>query len=188
MPGWMNQKLDKVARRNINNLRYINDTILMVESEEELKEVGEENEKTGLKFKIQKARIRLSGPITSRQIEGKKVKTVTDSIFFFFFLLQKPHLKTLKRHLLLERKKTMTILDSITLLTKVHIVKDTVFLVVMYRCESWPIKKAECRTDAFELWICYSITYMEICYCICVHISYPRLWCLQKSVLVKHFF
>ena len=84
MPGWMNQKLDKVARRNINNLRYINDTILMVESEEELKEVGEENEKTGLKFNIQKAKIRLSGPITSCQIEGKKVKTVTDYFFFFF--------------------------------------------------------------------------------------------------------
>ena len=84
MPGWMNQKLDKVARRNIKNLRYINDTILMVESEEELKEVGEENEKTGLKFNIQKAKIRLSGPNTSCQIEGKKVKTVTDSFFFFF--------------------------------------------------------------------------------------------------------
>ena len=82
MPGWMNQKLDKVARRNINNLRYINDTILMVESEEELKEVGEENEKTGLKPSTKITKIMASSPITSWQIEGRKVEAVTDFIFW----------------------------------------------------------------------------------------------------------
>ena len=82
MPCWMNHKLDKVARRNINNLRYTKGTILMVESEDELKKVDEESEKHGLKLNIHKPKIKLSGPLTLCQIEGKKVKTVTDFIFF----------------------------------------------------------------------------------------------------------
>ena len=142
----------QISGRNINNLRYADDTTLMAESEEELKnllmKVKEESEKAGLKFNIQKSKILAFGPITSWQIGGETMETVTD----YFLGLQN------KRCLLLGRK-AMTNLDSIlksrdiTLLTKVCIVKVMVFPVVMYRCESWTIKKAECgRMDAFELW------------------------------------
>ena len=144
----------KIAGRNINNLRYVDDTTLMAESEEELKslfmKVKEESEKVGLKLNVQKTKIMASGPITSWQIDGE---TVTH----FILLGSKITAGETKRHLLLGRK-IMTNLDSIlksrgiTLPTKVHVVKAMVFPVVMYGCESWTIKKAECRRiDAFEL-------------------------------------
>ena len=152
----------KIARRNINNLRYADDTTLMAESEEELKsflmKVKEESEKTGLKVNIQKTKIMASSPITSWQIDGETMGTVRD----FNFLGSKITVDSdcsheIKRRLLLGRK-AMTNLDSIlksrdfTLLTKVCLVKAMVFPVVMYGCESWTIKKAECqRFDAFEL-------------------------------------
>ena len=153
----------KIARRNINNRRYANDTTLMAESEEELQSllmrVKEESEKAGLKLNIRKPKIMASGPITSWQIDGEKIKTVTDFLFLGSKItvdLDCSH--EIKRHLLLE-SKAMTNLDSvfksrdITLLTKVQIVKAMIFPVVMYRCESWTIKKAEHqRIDAFELW------------------------------------
>ena len=140
----------KIAGENINNLRYADDTTLMAESEEELKsllmKVKEESEKAGLKHNIQKTKIMASGPITSRQIGGEKVKAVTD------FILGGSKISAngacsheIKRHLLLG-KKAMTNLDSILksrdviLPTKVHLVKAVVFLVVMYGCESWTIK------------------------------------------------
>ena len=135
----------------------------MAESEEELKsplvKVKEESEKAGLKFSIQKTKIMASGPITSWQIHGEKVETVT----YFIFLGSKITVNgdcshEIKRHLLLGRK-AMTNLDSIlksrdiTLPAKVHIVKAIVFPVVMYECESWTIKRAEHRRiDIFELW------------------------------------
>ena len=150
----------KIARININNLKYADDTTLMAESEEELKsllmKVKEESEKVGLKLNIKKTKIMASGPITSWQIDGE---TVAD----FIFLDPKVTVDgdcshEIKRRLLLERK-VMTNLDSIlksrdiTLPTKVHLVKAMVFPVVMYGCESWTIKKAEHRRiDAFELW------------------------------------
>ena len=143
----------KTAGRNINNLRYADDTTLMAESEEELKnllmKVKEESEKAGLKLNIQKTKIMASDPIASWQIDGETVETVTD----FIFLLSKitvdgDYSHEIKRHLLLGRK-VMTNLDNIlktrdiTLSTKVHLVKAMVFPVVMYGCESWTIKKAE---------------------------------------------
>ena len=142
----------KIAGININNLRYADDTTLMAESEEELKsllmKVKEESEKAGLKFNIQKSKILAFGPITSWQIGGETMETVTD----YFLGLQN------KRCLLLGRK-AMTNLDSIlksrdiTFLTKVCLFKAVAFPVVMYKCESWTIKKAQHqRTDAFELW------------------------------------
>ena len=149
----------KIAGRNINNLRYADDTTLMAESEELkslLMKVKEESEKVGLKFSIQKTKIMTYGPITSWQID---VKTVAD----FIFLGSKTTADgdcshEIKRRLLLGRK-VMTNLDSIlksrdiTLPTKVRLLKAVVFLVVMYGCESWTIKKVECqRIDAFELW------------------------------------
>ena len=153
----------KIAGRNINNLRYSDDTTLMAESKEELKsllmKVKEENKKAGLKLNIQKTKIMASGPITSRQIDGEIMETVTD----FIFLVSKNTAdgdcsREIKRRLLLGRK-AMTNLDSIlksrdmTLPTKVCLVKAMVFPVVLYRCESWTIKKAEHRRiDAFELW------------------------------------
>ena len=139
----------KFSRRNINNLRYVDDTTLMAESEEELKsllmKVKEESEKVGLKLIIQKTKILSSGPITSRQINGEAVDD-------FVFLVSKIIIDgdcshEIKRRLLLGRK-VMTNLDSIlkskdiTLPTKVHLVKAIVFPVVMYGCESWTIKKA----------------------------------------------
>ena len=153
----------KIAGRNINNLRYTDDTTLMAESEEELKsllvKVKEESEKTGLQLNIQNPKIMASGPITSWQIDGETMETVTDFIFLGSKITALGDCSyEIKRHLLLERK-AMTNLDSIlksrdiTLLTKVHIVKAIVYPVIMYGYESWTIKKAECqRIDAFELW------------------------------------
>ena len=150
----------KIARRNINNLRYADDITVMAESEEKLKsllmKVKEESEKVGLKLNIQKTKIMASGPITSWQIDGETVSN---------FILGGSKITAdgdcsheIKRHLLLGRK-VMTNLDSIlksrdiTLPTKVHLVKVMVFPVVIYGCESWTVKKAECRRiDAFEMW------------------------------------
>ena len=145
----------EIARRNINNLRYADDTTLMAESEEELKsllmKVKEESGKVGLTLNIQKTKFMVSGPITSWEIDGETVETVSG----FIFLVSKitaycdcSH--EIKRHLLLGRK-VLTILDSIlksrdiTLSTKVHLLKATLFPVVRYRCESWTVKKAEHR-------------------------------------------
>ena len=144
----------KIARRNINHLRYADDTTLMAESEEELKtllmKVKEKSEKVGLKLNIQKTKIMASGPITSWEIDGEKVETVSDFIFRGFKISADGDCShTIKRCLLLGRK-VMTNLDSIfksrdiTLLTKVCLIKVTFFPVVMYGCESWTMKKAEC--------------------------------------------
>ena len=135
----------KIARRNINNLRYADDTTLMAESEEELKsllmKVTEESENFGLKLSIQKTKIMASGPITSWQIDGVTVETVADFIFLGFKITEDGDCShEIKRHLLLGRK-VMTNLDSIlknreiTLSTKVRLVKAMVFPVVMYGCE-----------------------------------------------------
>ena len=143
----------KIAGRNINNLRYADDTTLMAESEEELKsllmKVKDESEKVGLKLNIQKTKIMASGPITSWEIDGETVETVSD------FILGGSKITTdgacsheIKRHLLLGRK-VMTKLDSIlksgdiTLPKKVYLVKAMDFPEVMYGCESWTVKKAE---------------------------------------------
>ena len=152
----------KIAGRNINNLRYADDTTLMAESEEELKSllmtVKKESEKVGLKLNIQKTKIMASSPVTSWQIDGETVETVRG------FILGGSKITAgcdcsheIKGCLLLERK-VMTTLDSIlknrdiTLPKKVHLVKAMFFSVVMYGCESWTIKKAEWqRTDAFDL-------------------------------------
>ena len=153
----------RIARRNINNLRYADDTTLMAESEEELKsllmKVIEESEKVGLKLNIQKTKIMASSPITSWEIDGETVETVSDFIFLGSKITADGDCShEIKRHLLLGRK-VMTNLDSIlksrviTLPTKVHLVKAMVFPVVMYGCENWTMKKAECRKiDALELW------------------------------------
>ena len=152
----------KIAWRNINNLRYTDDTTLMAESEEELKsllmKVKEETEKVGLKLTIQKTKIMASGPITSWHIEGETMETVRDFKFLGSKITADGDFNhEIKRHLLLGRK-VMTNLDSIlksrdiTLSTKVHLVKAIVFPLVMYGCESWTIKKAEHqRIDVFEL-------------------------------------
>ena len=143
----------KIARRNINNLRYADDTILMAENEEELKslimKVKEESEKTGLKLSIQKTKIMASGLITSWEIDGETVETVSDFIFGGSKITADGDCsREIKRRLLLERK-VMTNIDSIlknrdiTLPTMVRLVKAMVFPVVMYGCESWTIKKAE---------------------------------------------
>ena len=164
-----NAKLDeaqtgiKIAGRNINNLRYADDTTLMAESKEELKsllrKVKEESEKVGLKLNIQKAKIVASGPITSWQIDGETVETVKDFILGGSKITADGDCShKIKRCLLLGRK-AMTNLDSIlksrdiSLPTKVRLVKAMVFPVVMYGCESWTIKKAERRRiDASKLW------------------------------------
>ena len=143
----------KTAGRNINNLRYADDTTLMAESEEELKsllmKVKEESEKVGLKLNIQKTKIMASGSITSWQINGETVETMADFIFMGSKITADGECShEIKRCLLLGRK-VMTNLDSIlksrdiTLPTKIHLVKAMVFPVVMYGCESWTIKKAE---------------------------------------------
>ena len=152
----------KNARRNINNLRYADDTILMAESEEELRslmiKVKEESEKAGLKLNVQKTKILASGYIISQQIDGKTMQTVTDFIFPASKITADGDCShEVKRHLLLKRK-VMTNLEStfksrdITSSTKVHLVKAIVFTIVMYGCESWTLKKAEHQsTDGFEL-------------------------------------
>ena len=153
----------KIARRNISNLRYVDDTTLMAKSEKDLKsllmKVKEESEKVGLKLNIQKTKIMASVPITSWQIDQETVETLADLIFLGSKITAHGDCShEIKRCLLLGRK-VMTNLDSIlksrdiTLQTKVRLVKAMVFPVGMYRCESWTIKKAEHqRIDAFELW------------------------------------
>ena len=151
----------KIAGRNINNLRYADDTTLMAESEEELEsllmKVKLESEKVGLKLNIQKTKIMAFGPITSWEIDWETVETVSDFIFGDSKITADGDCsREIKRHLLLGRK-VMTNLESIlksrdiTLSTKVCLVKAMVFPVVIYGCESWTLKKAECqRIDAFE--------------------------------------
>ena len=150
----------KIAGRNINDLRYTDDTTLLAESEEELKsllmKVKEESEKVGLKLNIHKTKILASGPITSWEIDGERVETVSDFIFWGSKITA--DYSEIKRRLLLGRK-VMTNLDSIfksldmTLPTKIRLVKAMVFPVVMCGCESWTVKKAEHRRiDTFELW------------------------------------
>ena len=153
----------KIFGRKINNLRYADDTTLMAESKEELKsllmKVKEESEKVYLKLNIQKTKIMASDPNTSWQIDEETVETVADFIFLGSKITADGDCNyEIKRYLLLGRK-VMTNLDNIlksrdiTFPTKVSLVKAMVFPVVMYGCESWTIKKAECRTiDAFELW------------------------------------
>ena len=153
----------KIARRNINNLRYADNTTLMAESEEELKsllmKVKEESEKAGLKLNIQKAKIMASNPITSWEIDGETVKTVSDFILGGSQIMADGDCShEIKRRLLLGRK-VMTNLDSIfksrdiTFPTKLYLVKALVFAVVMYGCKNWTVKKAKHRrTDVFELW------------------------------------
>ena len=144
----------KIARRNINNLRYADDTTLMAESEEEIKsllmKVKEESEKVGLKLNIQKTKIMASSPITSWEVDAETVQTVSDFIFLGSKITADGDCRhEIKRRLLLGRKD-MTNLDSIfkskdiTLLTKVRLVKAIIFPVVMYECESWTVKKADC--------------------------------------------
>ena len=143
----------KIVRRNINNLRYADDTALMAEIKEELKsllKVKEETEKVGLKLNIQKTKIIASGPITSWQIDGETVEILADFIFLGSKITADGDCShEIKRHLLLGRNvitKLDNILNSrdITLPTKVHLVNAMVFPVVMYGCESWTIKKVEC--------------------------------------------
>ena len=153
----------KIARRSINNLRYADDTTHMAESEEELKnllmKVKEESEKVGLSLNIQKSKIMASSSITSWQIDGEIIETMTEFIFLDSKITADGDCShEINRRLLLGRK-TMTNLDNIleswdiTLPTKDHLVKAMVFPVVMYGCESWTIKKAEHqRIDTFELW------------------------------------
>ena len=152
----------KIARRNINSLRYAGDTTLMAESEELkslLMKVKEEGENVGLKLNIQKTKIMASSPITSWQIDGETVETVADFIFGCSKITADSDCShKIKRHLLLGRK-AMTNLYSIlksrgiTLPAKVHLVKTMISPVIIYGCESWIIKKAECqRIDAFEVW------------------------------------
>ena len=149
----------KIARRNINNFRYADDTTLMAESKEELKNflmrVKEQSEKVGLKLNIQKSKIMASSPITSWQVEQGKLETVTDFIFLGSKITADVDcIHEIKRCLLL-RRKAMTNLDSrdMHLLTMIHIVTTMVFPNVMYGCESWTVREAEHqRIDAFELW------------------------------------
>ena len=153
----------KIAGRNMNNLRYADDTTLMAESEEELKsllmKVKEESEKVGLKLNMQKTKIMATGPITSWEIDGETVETGSDFIFGGSKITADDDCShEIKRHLHLGRK-VMTNLGSIfksrdiSFPTKVHLVKAMFFPVVMYECESWTVKKAEHRKiDAFELW------------------------------------
>ena len=152
----------KIARRNINNLRYADNTTFMAESEELksfLMNVKEESEKIGLSLNIQKTKIMASGPITSWQIDGETVETVADFIFGGSKITADGDCSHEIKRCLHLRRKVMINLDSIlksrdiTLPTKICLVKAMVFLVVTYGCESWTIKKAEHqRIDGFELW------------------------------------
>ena len=155
----------KIAGRNINSLRYADDTTLMAESEEELKslliKVKEESEKVGLKLNVQKTKIMASGPINFWQIHEKTVETVADFILGGSKITADGDFSHESKRRLLLGRKAMTNPDSIlkskdiTLSTKVLLVKAMFFSVVMYGCESWTIKKAEHRRiDAFELWCC----------------------------------
>ena len=149
-----NAGLEETQAGNINNLRYADDTTLMAESEEELKrllmKVKEESEKVGLKLNIQKMKIMASGPITSWQIDGETVETVSDFIFWGSKITADGDCSHEIKRCFLLGSKVMTNLDSIfksrdiTLLPKVRLVKAMVFPVVMYGCESWTVKKAEC--------------------------------------------
>ena len=153
----------KIAGRNINNPRYADDTTFMAESEEEPKslmmKLKDESKNVGLKLNIRKTKIMARGPITSWQIDGETVETVSDFVFWGSKITADSDCShEIKRRLLLGRK-VMTNLDSIlksrdiTLPTKVRLVKAMIFPEVMYGCESWTVKKAEClRIDAFELW------------------------------------
>ena len=144
----------KIEGRNIKNLSYADDTTLMAESEEEIKsllmKVKEESEKAGLKLNIKKTKIMTLGPITSWQIDGETMETVTDFIFLGSKIIADGDCRHEIRRCLLLGRKALTNLDSIlksrdiTLPTKVNLVKAMVFPVVMYGCESWTIKKAEC--------------------------------------------
>ena len=152
----------KIARRNINHLRYADDTTLMAESKELkplLMKVKKESEKVGLKLKIQNTKIMASGHITSQQIDGETMERVTDFILGSSKITAYGDCSREIRRCLLLGRKAMTNLDSIlksrdiTLPTEVLLVKAMVFPVVMYGCESWTVKKAECRRiDAFGLW------------------------------------
>ena len=153
----------KIARRNINNLRYADDTILIVEREDKLKSllmnVKEESEKPGLKSLIQNTKIMTLSPVTSWQIDGKTTESVTGFLFLASSITADGDCSHEIKSCLLLGRKAMTNLDStlrtrdITLLTKVHLVKAMVFPVIIYGCEGWTIKKAECRRIyAFELW------------------------------------
>ena len=153
----------KIARRNISNFRYADETTLMAESEEKLKsllmKVKEESEKVGLKPNIQKTKIMASGPITSWQIDEKHWKQLTDFIVLGSKITADGDCSHEIRRPLLLGRKLMTNLDNIlknrdiSLPTKVRLVKALVFPVVVYGCDSWTIKKAECqKIDAFELW------------------------------------
>ena len=142
----------KIAGRNINHIRYADDTTLLAESEELkslLMKVKEEREKVGLKFPIQKTKIMASGPITSWQIDGETVETVVDFILGGSNITANGDCSHEIQRCLLLGRKVMTSIDSIlesrdiTLPTKVHLVKAMVFPVIMYRCESWTVKKAE---------------------------------------------
>ena len=153
----------KIGGRNINNLRYEDDTTLMAESKEELKSllmrVKEESESTRLKLDIKKTKIMASGCITSWQIEGGKVEIITDFLLLGYKIIADGDCSHEIRRRLLLGRKAMTNLDSvlksrdITLPTKVHIIKAIVFPVALCDCKSWTIKKAESqRIDAFQLW------------------------------------
>ena len=148
------QAVIKIAGRNINNLRFADDTTLMAESEEELKsflmKMKVENEKVGLKLNIQKMKIMAPGPITSWEVNGETVETVSDLILGGSKITADGDCSHEVKRCLLLGRKVMTNLDSIlesrdiTLPTKVHLVKAMVFPVVMYGCEIWTVKKAEC--------------------------------------------
>ena len=153
----------KISVRNINNLRYADDTTLMAESQEKLKsllmKVKEESEKVGLKLNIQKTKILASSPITSWQIEGETMETVTNFIFLGSRITVDGDCSHEIKRCLLFGRKAMTNLDGVVksrhiiLLTKVRLVKAMLFPVVMYGCESWTIEKADLqRTDVFKLW------------------------------------
>ena len=153
----------KIFRRNNSNLRYTDDTIFMAESKQELKsllmKVKEESEKAGLKLNIQKTKIMAPGRITSWQIDGETMETVTNYLFLGSNITADGDCSHEIQRCLLLVRKAMTNLDNIfknrdiTLPTKICLVKAMVFPVVMYGCECWTIKKAECwRIDAFELW------------------------------------